>query len=84
MSVHSFILGREQYRREMRAALHDLQQRLGQCLNGPAAWGLSAQPVLHCRQSIESEGTRYRSSKVFTPFLLSERYLECGQVDKDM
>ncbi len=24
----------EQYRREMRAALHDLQQRLGQCHNG--------------------------------------------------
>jgi hypothetical protein len=27
-------MGREQHRREMRAALHDLQQRLGQCRNG--------------------------------------------------
>jgi hypothetical protein len=27
-------MGGEQYRREMRAALHDLQQRLGQCHNG--------------------------------------------------
>lgn len=26
----------EEYRREMRAALHDLQQRLGQCHNGPS------------------------------------------------
>jgi hypothetical protein len=29
-------IGGEQYRREMRAALHDLQQRLGQCHNGPS------------------------------------------------
>ena len=28
-------MGGEQHRREMRAALHDLQQRLGQCHNGP-------------------------------------------------
>jgi len=28
--------GDEQYRREMRAALHDLQQRLGQGHNGPS------------------------------------------------
>jgi hypothetical protein len=34
ISVHSLILGREQHRRGMRAALHDLQQRLGQCRNG--------------------------------------------------
>jgi hypothetical protein len=27
-------MGGEQQRREMRAALHDLQQRLGQCRNG--------------------------------------------------
>ena len=27
--------GGGQYRRDMRAALHDLQQRLGQCRNGP-------------------------------------------------
>jgi hypothetical protein len=27
-------MGGEQYRREMRAALHDLQQRLRQCHNG--------------------------------------------------
>jgi hypothetical protein len=27
-------MGGEQYRREMRAALRDLQQRLGQCHNG--------------------------------------------------
>ena len=26
----------ERYRREMRAALHELQQRLGQCHNGPS------------------------------------------------
>jgi hypothetical protein len=29
-------MGGEQYRREMRAALYDLQQRLGQCHNGPS------------------------------------------------
>jgi hypothetical protein len=29
-------IGGEQYRREMRAALHQLQQRLGQCHNGPS------------------------------------------------
>jgi hypothetical protein len=29
-------MGGEQYRREMRAALHDLQQRLGQFHNGPS------------------------------------------------
>jgi hypothetical protein len=34
MSGRSFILGREQHRRDMRVALHDLQQRLGQCRNG--------------------------------------------------
>jgi len=34
MSVCRPILGREQYRREMRAALHVLQHRLGQCHNG--------------------------------------------------
>lgn len=28
-------MGGEQHRREMRAALHVLQQRLGQCHNGP-------------------------------------------------
>ena len=27
-------MGGEQHRRDMRAALHDLQQRLGQCRNG--------------------------------------------------
>lgn len=27
-------MGGEQYRREMRAVLHDLQQRLGQCHSG--------------------------------------------------
>jgi hypothetical protein len=36
MSGHSLILGREQHRRDMRAALHDLQQRLGQCHNDPS------------------------------------------------
>lgn len=29
-------MGGEQHRRDMRAALHDLQQRLGQCHNGPS------------------------------------------------
>lgn len=29
-------MGGDQYRREMRAALHDLQQRLGQSRNGPS------------------------------------------------
>lgn len=29
-------MGGEQYRREMRAALDDLQQRLGQCHNNPS------------------------------------------------
>jgi hypothetical protein len=29
-------MGGEQHRREMRAALHELQQRLGQCHNGPS------------------------------------------------
>ena len=33
---HHHNVGGEQYRREMRAALHDLQQMLGQCHNGPS------------------------------------------------
>jgi hypothetical protein len=33
-------MGGEEHRREMRAALHDLQQRLGQSHNGPSGVGI--------------------------------------------
>jgi hypothetical protein len=46
-------MGGEQYRREMRAALHVMQQRLGQCHNGPSCVRVlvtpSPAPSAECR-----------------------------------
>ncbi len=48
-------LGGDQYRREMRAALHELQQRLGQGHNGPSV----VQPVVKAGPA-ESKESRTR------------------------
>jgi hypothetical protein len=46
-------MGGDQYRREMRAALHDLKQRLGQSHNGPSGEQVvvtaSPAPSTECR-----------------------------------
>ena len=78
-------IGGEQYRREMRAALHDLQQRLGQCQNGLSGVRVvvTAGPAPSSTE-YGSEENCSRSSAVFTPFLLLVRYFECGQVGKEI
>jgi hypothetical protein len=53
VSVDRHHMGGEQYRREMREALHELQQRLGQCHNGPGGVRVlvipSPAPSIECR-----------------------------------
>jgi hypothetical protein len=77
-------MGGEQYRQEMRAALHDLQQRLGQCHNSSSSVRVvgTAGPVPSTECRIRRK--LFQKLQSFTPFLLSARYFEYGQVEKDI
>ena len=60
LSGHSFILGREQQRRDMRAALHGLQHRLRPCHNGPSHNGPSVVQAVGTISPVPSKEGRIR------------------------
>ena len=71
-------MGGEQYRREMRAALHELQQRLGQCHNGPGVVrvAVTASPTPSTEYRIRRK--LFQKLPSFYTFFTSSAYYERG------